>query len=163
VAFVPQDPLLITGTVAENIRMWRDRITDDQVVAAASAAHVLAEIEASPEGFEADLGERGQKLSGGQRQRISIARALAGGPELVIMDEPTSALDMKAEAAIRETITTLAGKVTVVVIAHRISTLEACDRLMVIQGGRISAFETPTELQRDSGFYRETLELAGFR
>jgi ABC-type multidrug transport system fused ATPase/permease subunit len=163
VAFVPQDPLLITGTVAENIRMWRDQITDEQVVAAARAAHVLAEIEALPDGFDADLGERGQKLSGGQRQRISIARALAGGPELVIMDEPTSALDMKAEAAIRETITSLAGKVTVVVIAHRISTLEACDRLMVIQGGRISAFTTPAELQRDSSFYRETLELAGFR
>ncbi len=163
VAFVPQDPLLITGTVAENIRIWRDWITDDQVVAAARAAHVLAEIEALPDGFDADLGERGQKLSGGQRQRISIARALAGDPALVIMDEPTSALDMKAEAAIRETITSLAGKVTVVLIAHRISTLEVCDRLMVIQGGRISAFETPTELQRDSGFYRETLELAGLR
>jgi ATP-binding cassette, subfamily B, bacterial len=163
VAFVPQDPLLITGTVAENIRMWRDQITQDQVVAAARAAHVLAEIESLPEGFDADLGERGQKLSGGQRQRISIARALAGGPELLIMDEPTSALDMKAEAAIRETINSLAGKVTVVVIAHRISTLEACDRLMVIQGGRISAFQTPTELQSDSGFYRETLQLAGFR
>ena len=161
IAFVPQDPLLITGTVAENVRFFRESITDADIRRALEQAHLTSEVDALPEGIHTYLGERGQELSGGQRQRISIARALAASPQLLIMDEPTSALDMRAEAAIRDTIAALKGSVTVVIIAHRVSTLEACDRLMVIQKGQITAFASPQELANNSSFYRETLALAG--
>jgi ATP-binding cassette, subfamily B, bacterial len=163
VAFVPQDANLITGTVAENISFFRPDITAEQMTAAARQAHVLDEITALPDGFDTSLGERGQQLSGGQRQRIAIARALVGQPELLILDEPTSALDLKSESVIRDTIAALKGQVTVVIIAHRISTLEACDRIMVIRDGVLEAFGPAEELARNDEFYREALHLAGIR
>ena len=163
VAFVPQDATLITGTVAENIAFYRPGISEQQMTEAARSAHVLDDIQKLPHGFDTDLGERAQQLSGGQRQRLSIARALVGSPELLILDEPTSALDMKSESVIRDTIAALNGRVTVVVIAHRLSTLDVCDRLMVIQEGQLKAFATPKELAVDNGFYKEVLRLAGVK
>lgn len=161
VAFVAQDALLFTGTVAENIRFFRDGIDDSALKRAAKQANVLADIESLPGGFDAHLGERGSQLSGGQRQRLSIARALAGSPELLVLDEPTSALDGQSEALIRSTLSRLRGEVTVVIIAHRMSTLDMCDRIMVIEDGRISAFDSPSVLRRDSLFYQNALAVAG--
>jgi len=161
VAFVAQDALLFTGTVAENIRFFRDGIDEDALRRAATQANVLHDIEALPGGFDADLGERGGRLSGGQRQRLTIARALAGMPELLVLDEPTSALDGKSEALIRDTIRNLRGEVTVVVIAHRMSTLDICDRIMVIEGGRMTSFDTPAALGQGSDFYRNAMSGAG--
>jgi ABC-type multidrug transport system fused ATPase/permease subunit len=160
-SFVPQDPHLFTGTVADNIRFYRDEFDIDSLRDAARQANVLADIEALPEGFDTHIGQRGVQLSGGQRQRLSIARALVGQPKLLVLDEPTSALDVHSEAMVRETIGRLRGRVTVVVIAHRLSTLDVCDRLMVIEGGRLMAFDAPDRLRSNSEFYREALLLSG--
>lgn len=161
VSFVPQDPVLFTGTVAENIRFFRDGISHEGMRSAAQRANVLTDIEALPQGFNTHLGERGSQLSGGQRQRLSIARALVGGPELLVMDEPTSALDGKSEGLILDTMRVLRGEVTMVVIAHRMSTLDLCDRIMVIEHGRVTGFTTPSDLYQSNAFYREALATAG--
>jgi len=158
---VAQDANLITGTVAENIRFFRDDIDEDAVRDSAARANVLRDIDALPEGFDAHLGERASRLSGGQRQRLSIARALAGDPALLVLDEPTSALDGRSEGLIRDTLGELRGKVTVVIIAHRMSTLDICDRIMVIEDGRLTALGTPGDLARDSDFYRNAMATAG--
>jgi ABC-type multidrug transport system fused ATPase/permease subunit len=160
-SFVPQDPHLFTGTIADNIRFFRDGFDIDALREAARQANVLADIEALPDGFDTHIGQRGVQLSGGQRQRLSIARALVGRPKLLVLDEPTSALDVHSEAMVRETIGNLRGRVTVIVIAHRLSTLDVCDRLMVIEGGRLMAFDAPDRLRANSEFYREALLLSG--
>ena len=161
VAFVAQDALLFTGTVADNIRFFRDGITQDALRRAALQANILADIETLPEGFATHLGERGSQLSGGQRQRLSIARALVGNPRFLVLDEPTSALDSQSEALVRDTLSRLRGRVTVLIIAHRMSTLDICDRIMVVEGGRITAFDTPAELKQQSEFYGTAMTVAG--
>lgn len=161
VSFVPQDPILFTGTVAENIRFFREDISDDRLRVAARQANVLADIEALPRAFDTHLGERGAQLSGGQRQRLSIARALAGKPELLILDEPTSALDGRSEMLIRETMAAIRGEVTVIVIAHRLSTLDLCDRIMVIERGEMTGLATPEALLSTNEFFRRAMTVAG--
>lgn len=161
VAFVAQDAQLFTGTVAENIRFFRDGISTADLREAARQANILTDIEALPHGFDTHLGERGSQLSGGQRQRLSIARALVGRPELLILDEPTSALDGQSEALIRSALANLHGRLSVVIIAHRMSTLDICDRIMVIEGGRMTALAPPDALRTDSHFYRTALAVAG--
>lgn len=161
VAFVSQDPILFTGTVADNIRFFRDGFSQSDLQRALEQAHVWSDVEALPYGLETHLGERGSQLSGGQRQRLSIARALVGTPELLILDEPTSALDGQSELLIRDTLAGLHGRVTIVIIAHRMSTLELCDRIMVIENGRVSAFDAPVRLRGSSEFFRKALAVAG--
>lgn len=161
VAFVAQEANLFTGTVGENIKFFRSGITESDMRLAAKRANVLDLIDKLPEGFDTHLGERGSQLSGGQRQRLSIARALAGSPRLLVMDEPTSALDGESEALIRGTLMNLRGRVSVVLIAHRMSTLDSCDRIMVVEGGRMTAIDRPDNLASRNAFYRHALEIAG--
>jgi ABC-type multidrug transport system fused ATPase/permease subunit len=116
-----------------------------------------------PDGYETVLGSRGGALSGGQRQRVAIARALVLRPSLMVLDEPTSALDMRSESLVHETFTQLKGDVTLFVIAHRLSTLNTCDRIMVMGEGRLQAFGSREELDRDNAFYRDALELSRIR
>ena len=160
-AFVAQDALLLSGSVAENIAFFREHIDRESIEKAARQAHIFDEIVLMPEGFDSEVGERGGGLSGGQRQRISIARALAGEPELLVMDEPTSALDARSEALIRQTIAELEGRVTVIIIAHRLSTLDVCGRIMVLRDGVLTAIDTPAVLAANDPFFQETLQLSG--
>ncbi len=162
IAFVPQDSRLIEGTVAENIAFFRDA-GRDQIEDAARRANLHAEILAMPDGYDTDLGSRGGALSGGQRQRLSIARALLSAPRILVLDEPTSALDMRSEALVHQTFTELKGHVTIIVIAHRLSTLNTCDRLLVLNEGRVQAFGSRDEIQASSSFYRDAVALSKVR
>lgn len=157
VAWVRQDPNLLTGTVRENVRFLRDWIDDDAVRVACETARLGPELEAWPLGLDHHVGPAGTALSGGQRQRVALARALAGDPGLLVLDEPTSAADPPTEAAIRDAIGALRGRATVVVIAHRLSTLSGCDRVAVLDGGRLTALGSPTELETADGYYRRAL------
>ena len=135
VGFVAQDPGLLTGTVAENIRFRREWVSDAAVESAALAAALAPELAEWPAGLDHPVGPLGNALSGGQRQRVALARALAGAPELLVLDEPTSALDAASEAAVCATLNHARGAMTVLVVAHRLSTLEVCDRLVELRDG----------------------------
>jgi len=160
VTFVPQEPRIIAGTIEENISFFR-AIGRDAVQQAARDAHVHDEIMAMPDGYDTVLGGGNVHMSGGQQQRICIARALATRPWMMILDEPTSALDVFSEARIRETLNGFAGSVSTLVVAHRLSTVQQCDRIMVIQDGAVAAFDTPDNLLASGGFYRDALEASG--
>jgi len=161
VTFVPQSPRLVRGTIADNIRFFRDDVTDEQVERAARLAHLHVDVMGFPEGYGRDVGEGGGQLSGGQQQRLCIARALVESPDVLILDEPTSSLDVRSEALVRETLSELRKQMTIIIIAHRMSTLDICDRIMIIQHGVLKAFDTPQRLQAESAFYREALVLSG--
>lgn len=163
VTFVPQEARLFNGTIAENIRFFRPSVTDASVEAAARAANLWADIEGFEEGVNRNVGDRGGHLSGGQRQRLCIARALVENPDVLILDEPTSALDVRSEQLIRDTLEHLSARMTIVIIAHRLSTLDICDRIMVIQDGRLVAFDTPKALEASNDFFREALDISGMR
>jgi ATP-binding cassette, subfamily B, bacterial len=152
VAYVPQEPVVIRASMADNIRFFRD-LSDDRVRDAARLAHLDEVIAELPDGIDTVLEPGRSGLSGGQRQRVAIARALVGRPQLLVLDEPTSALDAVSESAVQETLQDLHGRVAVVVVAHRLSTLSSCDRLLVLRGGRVEAFDRPRALGEISDFY----------
>jgi len=153
VALVPQEPHLIEGTVRENIRFYRDWIDDEAIVAAAVSAHVLHEIERLPLGFDTRLGPRGTGVSVGQKQRLAIARALAGQPLVLVLDEPTSALDPRSERLLRTTLEDLHGSVAMVMVTHRMSTVDICDRLVVLDAGLIVAAGSVEEIMGDESLH----------
>ena len=159
VAYVPQDPQLLYATVAENIRFLRD-IDDEAIRHAARLAGIHDEIMAWPDGYETVVGPRANAVSGGQQQRICLARALAARPQMLILDEPTSALDPHSELLIRESLHGLRHELTLFVVAHRLSTLDLCERIMVILDGRLEAFGTPESLQSTNIYYRSAMQIA---
>lgn len=159
VSYVPQEPKLIAGSVAENIRFLRTEFSDEQIEAAARLANLHNEIVAWAAGYDTTIGQRADAISGGQRQRLCIARALLSSPQLLILDEPTSALDAMSELVVQRTIEGLRGRTTTIIIAHRLSTLSLCDRILVLGGGRVEALDTPDNLSRQGGFYQRVVEI----
>jgi ABC-type dipeptide/oligopeptide/nickel transport system ATPase component len=139
--------------VADNIRYGRLGASDAEIRAAAHAAHASEFIEALPRGYDTLLGERGLQLSGGQRQRIAIARAVLRDPPLLLLDEATSALDTESEQAVQAALDELLPGRTALVIAHRLSTVQKADRILVMDAGRVVEQGTHAELLRAGGLY----------
>jgi subfamily B ATP-binding cassette protein MsbA len=159
IAIVTQEPFLFEGSIRDNIRYSRIDASDDEVLAAARAAHVEEFAATLPDGYDTEVGAEGVRLSGGQRQRITIARALLKNPSILIFDEATSSLDSKSEHLVQNAIESLLGGRTVFVIAHRLSTIRRADRILVLDAGRISETGTHAELLLKSDLYREFVDL----
>ncbi len=159
IAIVPQDPVIFSGSVSDNVRFGRPEATDAELREACAAAHALEFIERLPQRFDTDLGERGVKLSGGQRQRISIARALLADRPILLLDEATSSLDAESERQVAAALERLERGRTTLVIAHRLATVRNADRIIVMDGGRIHAMGTHQSLLRDSALYAHLARL----
>ncbi|MDD4271851.1 MAG: ABC transporter ATP-binding protein [Patescibacteria group bacterium] len=153
IGYVSQDIFLKNDTVANNIKFYNNSITDEEMVAAAKMANIHDFIQSCPEKYDTVIGERGLLISVGQRQRIIIARILARRPKILILDEATSALDNESEVKIQQVIENLKNKVTVLLIAHRLSTVMNCTKLFVLQDGKISEQGSPEELLSDKNSY----------
>jgi ABC-type multidrug transport system fused ATPase/permease subunit len=155
VGHVSQDIHLVNDTIANNIAFYNPDISMREIEQAARDAYIYDFIQTLPKKFDTIVGDRGVKLSVGQRQRIVIARVLVRHPQLLILDEATSALDNESELNVQKTVEGLHGKITVLVIAHRLSTVLSCDRLLVLEGGRIAEEGKPKELleNKDSYFF----------
>lgn len=146
VRYVTQESFVRNASVSENIRFYRPALTEEDIITAAKQANIYEVIMKLPEGFATILGDRGVLLSGGQRQRVMLARALAGTPELLVLDEATSALDVESERLIHESIRALRGTVTVLIIAHKLTTIKDADRIYVLENGRVTEEGTPNEM-----------------
>jgi ATP-binding cassette subfamily B protein/subfamily B ATP-binding cassette protein MsbA len=158
IALVPQQPVLFTGTIADNIRYGRLDASDADVEAAARAAQVHDFISGLPQAYETPVQEGGATLSGGERQRIGIARALLKAAPILILDEPTSAVDALSEGAIFDSLRAVLADHTMLVIAHRLSTIRDATRILVLDGGKVVAQGPHDELIKSSDLYRRMCE-----
>jgi ABC-type multidrug transport system fused ATPase/permease subunit len=157
VGYVPQSVFLANASVAENIAFGLKvaEIDHDAVKNAATRAQVDAFVRSLPHGYETTVGERGVKISGGQRQRIGIARALYHQPDVLVFDEATSALDGMTEDSVTEAIRALRGNQLIILIAHRLRTVQACDRIVLLEEGRVIADGPYAELLQSSQAFRD--------
>ncbi|MBB5074178.1 ATP-binding cassette subfamily B protein [Bartonella callosciuri] len=153
ISYVPQEVAIFDGTLRDNITFGTENIREEQVIAAAKAANALEFIEALPNGFETEVGERGTMLSGGQRQRIGIARAILRNAPLLLLDEATSALDANSEKLVQEALEGLMQNRTTLVIAHRLATILKADRILVMDKGALVEEGTHAELVAQNGVY----------
>ena len=163
IGYVPQDVSIINGTIRENVALGfpSETATDQMVFDAVKSAHLSELVSSYPKGLDAQVGERGNKISGGQRQRLGIARAMFTKPKLLVLDEATSALDGESESIISNTITGLRGQVTVLMIAHRLSTVRNADLIVYLDGGRVKAQGTFQEVRSQVPDFDRQAKLMG--
>jgi ATP-binding cassette subfamily C protein len=149
VSYVPQKPGMISGTILENVALGYEpeSVDREEVISALQAAHLGTLIKELPEGIDTSLGKLKDSLSGGQMQRLGLARAIYSKPNLLVMDEATSALDAESESEIQKTLEEMRGRVTVVVIAHRLNTIQHADKVILLEDGKVS----------DSGTFKELI------
>ena len=160
IGYVPQDTMLFNGSVFENITLGRAGIGPDEVNWASDIAQASGFIERLPDGYRSNAGDRGGHLSGGERQRIALARAIVARPEILLLDEATSALDSESERAFQVALGRLRGEFTLIVVAHRLSTVLDADRIVVLEGGKVVEIGSPQELLSQSdGHFRRFYEL----
>jgi len=158
VGFVQQDPFIFAGTIADNIRLNLD-LTDQEVIAAAQQAQLHDAVLGFADGYQTVLTERGKNLSTGQRQLLSLARTLARKPKILILDEATANIDSHTEALIQKSLMLLRGQVTLIAIAHRLSTVRDADRLYVLHQGRVQQQGSHRELMAEEGLYKHMYQL----
>ena len=154
IALVPQETILFGGTILDNIRYGNEKATQEEVVAASGAAHAHDFIMSFPDQYQTIVGEKGMNVSGGQRQRIAIARAIVKNPRILLLDEATSALDGESERLVQEALEQLLKGRTTFVIAHRLTTIQQADRILVLNKGRLVETGTHAELMDQKGLYQ---------
>jgi ATP-binding cassette subfamily B protein len=159
IAVVPQETVIFSGTVLDNIRFGRPEASEVEIRQAARAAHIEEFAESLPKGYDTEVGERGITLSGGQRQRIAIGRAILRNAPILLLDEATSALDAESEALIQEALKELTQNRTTLVIAHRLATVRNAKRILVLDGGRVVAQGQHGELTKSNPLYSRLAEL----
>ena len=158
-ALVPQQPVLFSANVWDNLKYGNPNATETEILAAAKAAYADEFIEQLPEQYQSFLGEQGVKLSGGQKQRLAIARAILRDPEILLLDEATSALDAQCEHLVRQALDELMKDRTTFIIAHRLATVAHVDRIAVFDHGRLVAIGSHRQLLHDSPLYKRLAEL----
>lgn len=161
ISIVFQDVMLFNTTVMENIRIGNKNATDDEVKEAARLANCSEFIESLPDGYNTVIGENGSKLSGGERQRLSIARAFLKNAPIIILDEISASLDVENEMKIQESLNTLIKNKTVVIISHRLKSVENADKIIVLDNGKVNAEGTHKQLMENSALYRSMIEKSG--
>lgn len=161
IGMVPQQVWLLQGTLSDNIAFAEDpaQVDQERLWAAVRAAHLDDVVSGLPEGLDTEIGERGVRLSGGQRQRVGIARALYRQPRLLVLDEATSALDNETELRITQTMTALAGRLSMVIVAHRLSTVKHCDQIAFVKDGRVEAVGSFADVQAVSPDFARLVQL----
>lgn len=160
ISYVPQDAYLFDASVKENIGYGKTNASDEEIIDAAKAANAHDFIMELSDGYDTLVGERGESLSGGQRQRIAIARAFLKNAPVLLLDEATSALDNENEAIVQQSIESLMKNRTVIVVAHRLSTIENADIIYVIEHGRVVQLGTHEDLKQQDGVYAELVKLS---
>jgi ATP-binding cassette subfamily B protein len=159
IGVVFQEPALFSGSIHENITYGQPKASREAVIAAAQAANADAFIQAFPQGYDTEIGERGLKLSGGQKQRIAIARALLKNAPILLLDEATSSLDTKSERQVQLALNHLMQGRTTLIIAHRLSTISQVDKIITIRGGQVDEIGSPAALAKSGGIYDRLLQL----
>ncbi|RJP27558.1 MAG: ABC transporter ATP-binding protein [Candidatus Omnitrophota bacterium] len=159
IGYVPQESILFNDSIFNNIALYRQEVQEEDVYWAAQVADAEEFIQDLPHGYETYVGDRGTKLSGGQRQRLALARAIAHKPQILLLDEATSSLDTFSEKKIQKAIEALRGHMTIIVVAHRLSTVLEADRIIVLDKGRIDEDGSPMDLLGQSGKFQEMYSL----